>query len=158
MQSVVILIGCFLDTLQISLFRYAGRFAAIFVFVKVLLFVVLLIALHFFEAEIPLSHAAFAMPVLIAMLLGQGLFKREGARLIGPELHKLTALCFLIVLSIDVPLAYLAFPEFEGLAGVMGVMIGFGLFFSFLGYWAIFIGFKIGFRLAEKEAARKLVS
>jgi len=147
-----------MGTLQVSLLKYAGRFAAILVFIKVLLFVVLLIALHFFEAEIPLGHAAFAMPLLIAMLVGQQVFNREGARLIGAELHKLTTLCFLIVLIIEFPLAYLAFPEIEGLSGVMGVMIGLGLIFAFLGYWAIFIGFKIGFRLAEKEAARKRAS
>ncbi|KZK99673.1 hypothetical protein PsAD5_01314 [Pseudovibrio sp. Ad5] len=147
-----------MGTLQVSLLRYVGRFAAIYILIKVVLFVALLIALQFFRTEIPLKHVAFAVPLVTAMLVGQGLFKREGARLIGRKLHKLTGLCLLIIIAIDVPFGYLAFPDIEGLSDIMGLIIGLLLFFAFLAYWSIYFGYRIGFRTAEKEAARKQVS
>ncbi|EEA92177.1 ABZJ_00895 family protein [Pseudovibrio sp. JE062] len=144
-----------MGTLQVNLLRYAGRFAAIYVLIKVVLFAVLFIALQFFQTEIPVKHVAFVAPLVTAMLVGQRLFKREGARLIGGKLHKLTGLCLLIIIAIDAPLGYLAFPDIEGLSDIMGLIIGLVLFFAFLAYWSIFFGYRIGFGTAEKEAAKR---
>lgn len=147
-----------MDTKQVSLLLYAGRFAVIYILIKVVIFATALIALQFFQTELPLQHVAFVAPLATAVLVGQGLFKREGARLSGGKLHKLTGLCFLILVAIDVPFAFLAFQDIEGRSDVIGLVIGIVLFFAFLAYLSIFLGYRMGFGIAEKEAAKKQAS
>ncbi|KZL05105.1 hypothetical protein PsAD2_04460 [Pseudovibrio axinellae] len=144
-----------MDRSQINLWNYAGRFTAIYIASKLLLFVVLLIGFTFFDVELPLKFAAYVIGMVASMLTGQAIYKKHGVRIEGAALFKLTALCLLAATAIDGVSVYFALPSIDGILESAGLLIGMVLFTAFISFWMIWFGFRLGFKTALKEEAKQ---
>ncbi|WP_063290458.1 MULTISPECIES: DUF4440 domain-containing protein [unclassified Pseudovibrio] len=147
-----------MDRSQIALLRYAGHFTSIYALFVAVFFAFMMLNFIVWEVELPLHYVDWIVVIICGERVGQTIYKRNATGLEGVGLYKLSGLCLLGIVAIDIIFTLLAILVDSRLEWIpkTAVEYVFSIIFpAIFIFWMIWFGFKWGFRTAEQKAAKR---